>query len=301
MKKLRVAVLGLGLQGQRLIRAVEASKYAVLAATASEREPGSFEAVLSNKDVDAVIIASPNHKHAAHAIAAAKAGKHILCEKPLALSVREGRAIEAAVKKAGVQCFVNYHLRAHPDVLEAHRLIKAKKLGDIVAAEMMWAIGNYGDKKLPPLPAHMRWRESVQAGGGTTTTRGVHLFDLLRFITGQEIKVVAGWHDGTKMHVEHSATTLLELTNKAPVTLTTSKTLPGADNRAVIYGTKNKLELRNLFLDNPHDMYTHVVDYLAAALHKKKTPLATLKDGLAADTITEEFMRMVLGARDTSR
>ena len=84
-KKLRVAIIGMGLQGQRLAKAVTASKHAVLVATASEREKGSLRAVLKNKEVDAVIIASPNDKHAAHAIDAAKSGKHILCEKPLAL------------------------------------------------------------------------------------------------------------------------------------------------------------------------------------------------------------------------
>lgn len=293
-KKLRVAIVGMGLQGQRLSRAVAASKHATLVATASERESGSFEAVLKNKDVDIVVIATPNHKHAAQVIAAARAGKHILCEKPLALSVQEGRAIQKAVKKHNVRCFINYHLRAHPSLQEAQKIVAKKKLGDLVYIEMCWAIGTTGQKKLPPLPPHMRWRESVMAGGGTTTTRSVHLFDALRFITGKEATGVSGWSDGTRTRTDQTATTVIAL-GATPAVITTSKMMPDADNRIVIYGSKGKCELRDVFAADPHSMYASVFDYVAQALNKKKTPLAELKDGLAADAITEAFMRSVWG------
>jgi len=292
MKKLRVAVVGMGLQGQRLIKAIDASRYATLAAVASEREPGSFEAVLKDKTIDAVIIATPNDKHAKQAIAAAKAGKHILCEKPLALSAQEGRRILSATKKHNVKCFVNYHLRAHPEVLHAKKLIAQKKLGHIAAIEMLWAIGNYGEKKLPPLPAHMRWRESVAAGGGTTATRGVHLFDLLRFITGHNVVVTGGSSDATKSSVDQTAITLLRA-DDAPAVITTSKLMPGANNRVVIYGSKETLTLRELFATSPHDMYVSVIDHLAEAVRGKKTPLATIEDGIAVDALAEAFAKSV--------
>jgi len=292
MKKLRVAIIGMGLQGQRLAKAVAASKHATLVATASEREKGSFDAVLKDKTVDAVIIASPNDKHATHAIAAAKAGKHILCEKPLALSAQEGRRILSATKKNKVKCFVNYHLRAHPEVLRAKKLIVQKKLGHIAAIEMLWAIGNYGEKKLPPLPAHMRWRESVAAGGGTTATRGVHLFDLLRFITGHNVTVVGGSSDATKSSVDQTAIALL-CADDVPTVITTSKLMPGADNRVVIYGSKDTLALREVFVASPHDMYVSVIDHFAQAVRGKKTPLATIEDGIAVDALAETFAKSV--------
>lgn len=290
-KKLRVAIVGMGLQGQRLAKAVATSKHTTLVASASERESGSFAAVLKNKDIDAVVIATPNDKHARQAIAAARAGKHVLCEKPLALTVREGRAVQAAAKKSGMRCFVNYHLRMHPEAQKAKRLIAQGKLGDIVYIEMLWAIGTVGQKKLPPLPLHMRWRESVKAGGGTTATRGVHLIDLLRYITGREAKVVGGYHDGSKTRVDRTATTLLLLDKKTPVVITTSKMMPGADNRITILGSKGKLELRDIFLSDPHALYTDVFDALAGALSGKKTPLADVEDGIAADALAELFTR----------
>jgi len=292
MKKLRVAVVGMGLQGQRLIKAIDASRFATLAAVASEREPGSFEAVLKDSTIDAVIIATPNDKHAKQAIAAAKAGKHILCEKPLALSAQEGRRILSATKKHNVKCFVNYHLRVHPEVLHAKKLIAQKKLGHIAAIEMLWAIGNYGEKKLPPLPAHMRWRESVAAGGGTTATRGVHLFDLLRFITGHNVTVVGGSSDATRYSVDQTAITLLRA-DDAPTVITTSKLMPGAENRVVIYGSKDTLALREVFMASPHDMYVSVIDHFAQAIRGKKTPLATIEDGIAVDALAETFAKSV--------
>ncbi len=294
-KKLRVAIIGMGLQGQRLANAVAASKHAVLVATASEREKGSLEAVLKDDTIDAVIIATPNDKHAKQAIAAAKAGKHILCEKPLALSAQEGRRIFSATKKHKVKCFVNYHLRVHPEVLRAKKLVAQKKLGHIAAIEMLWAIGNYGEKKLPPLPAHMRWRESVAAGGGTTATRGVHLFDLLRFITGSQVVVVGGSSDATKSSVDQTAITLLRA-DDAPTVITTSKLMPGADNRVIIYGSKETLALRELFVASPHDMYVTAIDHFAHAVRGKKTPLATIEDGIAVDAMADAFKRKALGA-----
>ncbi len=292
-KKLRVAIMGMGLQGQRLAKATAASKRATLVATASERQPGSFAAVLKNKDIDAVVIATPNDKHTRQAIAAARAGKHILCEKPLALTAKEGRLIRAATKKNNVRCFVNYHLRMHPQVLSAKKLIKQGRLGDIVYIEMVWAIGSAGQKKLPPLPPHMRWRESVKAGGGTTSTRGVHLIDLLRYITGKEAKVVGGYHDGSRTRVDRTATTLLLLDKKTPVVITTSKMMPGADNRITILGSKDKLELRDIFLSDPHTLYTDVFDALASALSGRKTPLADVEDGIAADAIAHGTLKRI--------
>lgn len=292
MKKLRVAVVGMGLQGQRLVKAVNASKKAVLVATASEREPGSFEAVLKDKTIEAVVIASPNDKHAAQAIAAAKAGKHILCEKPLALSVRDGRRILSAAKKHNVKCFVNYHLRVHPEAVHAKKLISQNKLGRIAGIEALWAIGKYGEENLPPLPAHMRWRESVAAGGGTTATRGVHLFDLVRFITGQELKVVGGYGDGTKTRVDQTGITLLTLTKGAPAVITTSKLMPGADNRMIIYGSKATLAMRELFSADPNSMYANVIDYFTDAVRGKKAPLATAKDGISVDALAQAFAKL---------
>lgn len=290
-KKLRWAVMGLGLQGNRLIQAIAGSRSAVLLATASEREKGSFVQVLKNKNIDAVAITTPNDKHAKQVIAAARAGKHILCEKPFVLSTREAHAAARAVKKNHVQCFINFHLRMHPEAQKAKKLIAQKKFGNITYIEMQWSIGGLAQKNLPILPRHMRWRESfAQAGGGTLVGRSVHLFDLLRFITGQEVREVRAWSNATRTTVDRTAIGIFLLDTGIPATITTSKSIPDADNRIVIYGTKGKLVLRNLFTADPHTMYAAVCDAFVDALHGKETSLATLEDGIAAVAMTEAFL-----------
>ncbi|MFA6519705.1 MAG: Gfo/Idh/MocA family oxidoreductase [Candidatus Paceibacterota bacterium] len=290
-KKLRFAVMGLGLQGNRLIQAIAGSHSAVLSATASEREKESFVQALKDKNIDAVVIATPNNQHAKQVVAAARAGKHVLCEKPLVLSMREARAIKQVVKKNRVHCFVNYHLRMHPEVQKAKGLIAKKKLGDLTYIEMQWSIGGLAQKNLPTLPSHMRWRENpVQAGGGALMARGVHLFDLLRFLTGQEAREVSAWSDATRTTVDRTAIGIFLLTTGIPAVITTSKSIPDADNRIVLCGTKGKLVLCDLFTADPHTMYTSVFDSFAGALRGKKTPLATLEDGIAVLAMTSAFL-----------
>lgn len=291
LKKMPWAVVGMGLQGNRLMRAIQSSRGAELIATASERKKESFVQVLKDENIDAVAIATPNDKHAKQIIAAASAGKNILCEKPLALSMREARTIARAVKKNRVQCFVNYHLRMHPDAQRARALIKQKKLGDLTYIEMQWSIGGLAQKNLPALPRHMRWRESPsQAGGGALMARGVHLFDLLRFITGQEVREVRAWSDATRTAVDRTAIGVFSLDSGIPAVITTSKSTPDADNRIVIYGTKGKLVLRDMFTADPHTMYVAVFGAFADALRGKKTALATLEDGIAAVAMAEAFI-----------
>ncbi len=282
--------MGMGLQGQRLVKAIQQSAHAELVATASERERGSFARVLKDKKIDAVAIATPNDQHARQVIAAARAGKHILCEKPLALSIAEGRAMQKAVQKNKVKCFVNYHLRMHPEAQQAKKLIAQKKLGDITYIEMQWSVGGLAQKKLPPLPRHMRWREDPKkSGGGALMARGVHLFDLLRFITAREVGEVCGWSDATRVSVDRTMVAVFELTGGTLAVITTSKSIPGADNHVTIYGTKAKLTLRDLFSTDPQKMYGRVFGSFADAMHGKKTPLATLDDGIAAIRMAERF------------
>ncbi|MDO8514601.1 MAG: Gfo/Idh/MocA family oxidoreductase [bacterium] len=297
-KKVSWAVTGLGLQGNRLMKAIASSHNAKLVATASEREKGSFVEILKDKSIDAVVVATPNDAHAKQVTAAARAGKHILCEKPLALSLRKASAIAHAVKKTRIRCFVNYHLRMHPEVQRAKTLIKQKKLGDLTYIEMQWSIGGLAQKNLPPLPRHMRWRENpAQSGGGALMARGVHLFDLLLFITGQEAREVRAWSDATSTTVDRTAIGIFTLRSGVPAVITTSKSIPHADNRIVIYGTKGKLVLRNIFTADPHTMYAAVFDAFASELKGKKTPLATLEDGIAAVAMAEAFLTSVIHKR----
>lgn len=138
----------------------------------------SLDALLSS-DVDAVYISTTNELHLEQAVAAAKAGKHVMCEKPLALTSADARKIVAACKEAGVVLGTNHHLRnagAHRAMREA---IAAGRIGKPVAARVFHSVY---------LPAHLQgWRiTKPEAGGGVVLDITVHDADTLRFVLGDD-------------------------------------------------------------------------------------------------------------------
>ena len=118
----------------------------------------SEEELLARKDVDAVYIATPVHLHARQAAAAAQAGKHILCEKPLGLSVAEAEAAAAACRKAGVILAVDFMMRFHAFHREARRMIEQGALGRMVFVRAQLSCW------YPPMPG--AWRQDPATGGG---------------------------------------------------------------------------------------------------------------------------------------
>src|SRR5829696_5673463 len=95
---------------------------------------------LLSSDIDAVYISSRNDQHAAHAITAAEAGKHVLLEKPMALTVADARAIVASADKAGVQLAVNHHLPGSPLHATARQLVADGRIGTLYSARINHAV-----------------------------------------------------------------------------------------------------------------------------------------------------------------
>ena len=139
--------------------------------------PASFAGLddILSADIDAVYISTTNELHLDQALAAAKAGKHVLCEKPLALNSADARRMVAACREAGVVLATNHHLRnagAHRAMREA---IKAGRIGRPLAARVFHAVY---------LPEHLQgWRLSApESGGGVVLDITVHDADTLRFV-----------------------------------------------------------------------------------------------------------------------
>jgi 1,5-anhydro-D-fructose reductase (1,5-anhydro-D-mannitol-forming) len=139
----------------------------------------SLDALLSRDDIDAVYISTTNELHRDQALAAAKAGKHILCEKPLALDLSDAHAMVDAAKAAGVVFATNHHLRnagAHRAMREA---IAEGRIGKPLAARVFHAVF------LPPFL--QGWRiNAPAAGGGVILDIAVHDADTLRFVLQDE-------------------------------------------------------------------------------------------------------------------
>jgi predicted dehydrogenase len=140
-------------------------------------------ALIQHPDVDAVLIASPNHAHAEAAIAAARAGKHVLCEKPLARTLDEARAMTAAVNTTGVRHIVAFTWRHVPAAQLAQRIVADGAIGRVLHVEAHFL--HHGwlslDTKRP-------WRfDRNRMGSGILGDLGVHLFDMLAWMVGAPI------------------------------------------------------------------------------------------------------------------
>jgi 1,5-anhydro-D-fructose reductase (1,5-anhydro-D-mannitol-forming) len=140
-----------------------------------------YTQMFNDPDVDVVYIASPNGLHAEHALAALKAGKHVLVDKPLALELADARAMVDAAADAEVLLATGFHLRYKPTTRAARDAITAGKLGDVFYAEMSCGAG----KGLYPYDT---WRADPKlSGGGTLLHQGVHAVDLVAYLCDQPV------------------------------------------------------------------------------------------------------------------
>lgn len=136
---------------------------------------------LLKSDIDAVYIASENSRHYEQVLKAAEYGKHILCEKPLAMTSEQAEEMVRVCHKNNVILAVNYLHRFHPLVIKAKELIKDQKLGKLVSVSLNFNIDN-------PPSSNYRFRKEL-SGGGALRDLGTHMIDLLRFLGGEIIEI----------------------------------------------------------------------------------------------------------------
>ncbi len=139
-----------------------------------------YHELLSRDDVDIVDVCVPNFKHAEIIVAAAEAGKHVYCEKPLAMSVAEGQQIVRAIERAGVKAQLNFNFRFFPAVSRARQLIAEGFLGRVFSFRGCFYRASYIS---PDKPLSWRLRKDV-AGGGALFDLGSHVLDLIYYLLG---------------------------------------------------------------------------------------------------------------------
>lgn len=185
---------------------------------------------------------APNNLHAEPCIAAARAGKHILCEKPLARSAEEARAMLDAVTEAGVTSMVAYNYRFVPALILARHLVKSGRLGEIYHFR-----GTYLQSRIaqPDVPMTWRLRREV-AGYGALGDLGSHTIDLARWLVGEIVQISAltktfiherpssGAGGREAVTVDDAALALLEFENGAVGTLEASRFATGRKNHHTI-------------------------------------------------------------------
>ena len=146
----------------------------------------SFSEVLEDKSVEAVHIATPNRLHFSMAKAALQAGKHVLCEKPLAMNSAESAELVDIAKRSGKAAGVNYNIRYYPLALQAREMVRGRVLGEVYAID-----GSYVQDWLLH-PTDYNWRVLSEEGGALRAIAdiGTHWLDLIHAITGLEAESV---------------------------------------------------------------------------------------------------------------
>ncbi len=210
-------VIGIGdIATRRVIPAIQAEPRSRLyglvtrdpqkAAPYKARVWSSLEEALSDTAVNAVYVATPVFLHAPQTIQSLRAGKHVLCEKPMAMNETEARSMVQAAQNTGRTLGVAYYRRTYPKVHRAKQLLEAGAIGEPVLAELT-SHGWFDEKE-----TSRTWLiDPAQAGGGPLYDIASHRIDLLNFLFGQPLRVSA--HLSNVVHhyaVEDNATVMID-------------------------------------------------------------------------------------------
>ena len=193
------------------------------------RAHDSYEALLADPEVDAVYIPLPNHLHLEWTLAAARAGKHVLCEKPLALTAADAERMVEACDVAGVKLMEAFMYRLHPSWLAVRELLAAGRIGPLQTVQSWFSYYNDDPRNI---------RNIADAGGGALLDIGCYLINLSRMLFGAEPeRVEAAILRDPDMEVDVLTSGLLVFPGGGTATFTCS-TRSESDQRVHIYGTE---------------------------------------------------------------
>jgi len=304
---LRWGLVGLGrFASEAIAPAIRRSERAVLVACAT-RDPakarefaagfevprvyGSYAELVRDPGIDAVLVATPNNLHVPVVEAAAAAKKHVFCEKPLALTIEDGRKALRACAEAGVILRLGLHLRFEASLKRIAAILREGKLG---------ALRTLAIERTAPLAERVPWRTDPKAGGSVLYDVGIHLLDLVPRLADSEIAAVsalASPKSGDGLRHDH-VTMLLRLKNGVQATLRISREAPFSASDFVAIGTEGMLRTGPLRWVDEHqiavitaegaseegipagDLYRAEIDAFAEDVRDGGTRLATGEDGL---------------------
>jgi predicted dehydrogenase len=209
----------------------------------------SYEALLADPEVDAVYLPLPNHLHAEWTIAAARAGKHVLCEKPLAMTAAEAETMVEACADAGIVLMEAFMYRHHPTWVAVRELIASGRIGELRAIQSWFSY--YNDD-----PANIR--NIREFGGGALYDIGCYCINLSRMLFGEEpARVEGAVTRDPSSGVDILSSGVLSFSEGRVATFTCSTRLE-SDQRVHIYGTTGRIAIPIPF-NIPPDRPTHVL------------------------------------------
>ncbi|MBI3917044.1 MAG: Gfo/Idh/MocA family oxidoreductase [Betaproteobacteria bacterium] len=270
----------------------------------------SFDEMLRNPEVTVVAIHTPNAQHADQAVAAARAGKHVFCDKPMATSVADAERIVRECERAGVKLGINFHNRFMPCFVETRRIIASGEIGDVQHIQLEASPGARPGARLAT------WRvDPVLAGLGTTYSIGVHVYDILRYLLASEITMVSAFFDTPNGVMEETNMSLFRFANGVLAQLSVHEKSPFPHNDFVIYGAKGRIlgrgltrsraggELQVMTADGktrttefpPINAHGACVAAFSDALLKGRDPVPSGIDGLRSVQVTDAMARSAWG------
>lgn len=314
-------IAGLGrIAGTEIAPAVTAAGNSALAAVSS-RDAGrarnfadqhgaasaydDYRAMLADPAVDAVYIATPNSLHADQVVQAAEAGKHVLCDKPLATTIPDAERAVAACQAAGVRLGVTFQTRNHEGMSDLRRLLADGEIGAVRLVQIEVSPGR-------ALPGG--WRtDPALAGVGVMNNLGVHAYDLLRYLLDAEVAEATAVVDVEPgFAVDTMALALLRFDTGALAYVNANQSVPNSQPDLSIYGTEGTVLGRRITRPNLEGSisvlgrsgstdrqvstagaFVTTVAGFAAAVLQERDPTPSGLDGLRSVQLTDALARSV--------
>lgn len=262
-KRLRWGVLSTALIGTRkVIPGMQKGKYTSVDAIASRdltkaretanalgipRAYGSYEELLADPEIDAIYNPLPNQMHVPWTIKAAEAGKHVLCEKPLSLSVAEAETLLEVRARTGVKIGEAFMIRSHPQWLRTQQLIREGRIGALRA--VAGAFSYFNDD-----PANIR--NQVECGGGALFDIGCYMIQSARIgFASEPTRVVASIDRDPRFHVDRLTSALMEFDGGHAIFTCSTQMVPY--QRVQFLGTQGRIEIEIPF-NAPKDRPTRI-------------------------------------------
>jgi 1,5-anhydro-D-fructose reductase (1,5-anhydro-D-mannitol-forming) len=264
---------------------------------------GNYEAMLADPSVDLVLITTPNALHEEQVVAAARHGKHVLCDKPLATTVEGALSAITECRRQGVKLGISFQTRRFRAFEVAREAIASGEIGDVTLVQLEMSAGN------APL---QDWRaDPALAGLGTMFNVGIHGYDALRFLLCSEVSEVATMTNvGRSGDLETLALALIRFDNGTLAYVNANQVTPYHQPDLAIYGTSGSVIGKNVtrpWLEGElrvrsgsdetttrhanHDAYARIVASFEEAVRDDLVPNASDIDGLRSVELTEALSR----------
>jgi predicted dehydrogenase len=217
---------------------------------------GSYEELLADANIDAIYNPLPNQLHAPWTIKAAEAGKHVLCEKPLSLTVAEAETLLAVRARTGVKIGEAFMVNCHPQWLRLRKLLNEHRIGELRAIIGFFSYFNVDSSNI---------RNRVEYGGGALMDIGCYLIHASRFAFGQEpTRVLALIDRDPQMHIDRLTSAILDFSTGQSIFTCSMQLVPY--QRIHFLGTRGRIEIEipfnappdrptRLFIDSSGDLF----------------------------------------------